>query len=43
MIDKIEEPLDHNEAETLFCKTPRPNNPESNVLTHNRFTTFLVT
>ena len=42
MIDKIEETVDENEAENWFCKTPGLNNPETYVLTHNRFNTCLV-
>ena len=39
MIYKIEETLNDNEAETLFCKTPGLNNPKIYALTHNRSNT----
>ena len=39
MINELEKTIHQNEAETLFC---RLNNPETYVLKHNRFNTYLV-
>ena len=39
MIDKLEEKVHDNDSETLFCKIPGLNNPETHVLTQNRFNT----
>ena len=40
MIYMKEETLNDNKAETLFHKTPGFNNPETDVLTHDRSSTF---
>ena len=40
-IDKLEKVHD-NESETLISKTSRLNNPETYVLAHNRFITYMV-
>ena len=42
MIKKLEETLNDNEVETLFCKTPELSNCETLVLLHNRINTYLV-
>ena len=42
MIYNLEKKVHETDAETLSCKTPRLNNPETYVLTHNRFNTYLV-
>ena len=42
MIDRLEGTVHDNEIETLFCKTPGLNNPETHVLTDNGFYTILV-
>ena len=42
MIDKLEETVHDKEAETLFCEHPALNNPETYVLTDNRFNTYIV-
>ena len=42
MIYKLAKSIHDNEAETLFCKVAGLNNPETNVLTHNRFYDDLV-
>ena len=42
MNDKLEEIIFDNEAESLFCRTPGLNNPETYVLTHYRFNTYMV-
>ena len=42
MISKIKETLNDHEAETLSCKTPGLNNPETYMLTHTRFIAFMV-
>ena len=42
MIIKLEETINENETETLFCKPSGLNNPETYVLKHNKFNTYLV-
>ena len=42
MIDKLEEMPNDKEFETLSCKTPGSSNPETYVLTQNRFVTYML-
>ena len=42
MIYKIAETLNDNETETLLCNAPGLRNPETYVLPHSRFTTYMV-
>ena len=42
MICNLEKSVHDNEIETLFCKPPGLKNPETFVLTHNRFNTYMV-